>query len=84
MAHSALSRASRLFFYACVLMLVDIFRVRHFNRLFLGTMGCGILARLLSLWLDGSPSAAMLFFLIFEGVAFTLILASSRMTLERA
>ena len=62
----------------------EIFRLRQFNRLFLGTMGCGIVARLIGLGVDGVPSAAMLFFLAFEAFAFVLVAAATRSTLEPA
>lgn len=62
----------------------EIFRLRQFNHLFFGTMGCGIVARLLGLGLDGVPSAAMFFFLTFEAFAFVLVAAATRSTLEPA
>ena len=47
-------------------------------------MGCGIVARLIGLGVDGVPSAAMLFFLAFEAFAFVLVAAATRSTLEPA
>lgn len=54
------------------------------NRLFLSIMGAGVTARLLSLVLDGSPSAAMYFFLVTELIGVVLIFAYTRRTLRLA
>jgi hypothetical protein len=59
----------------------QIYTLRSFNRLFLFTMGCGILGRLVSLPLDGSPSIWMYFFAAFEATGIVLIYAATRRTL---
>jgi hypothetical protein len=58
----------------------QIFRSRAFNRAFLAVMAAGVAARLLSLAVDGVPSAAMLAFLAYELVAVAVILAYTRST----
>jgi hypothetical protein len=56
----------------------SIYRVRSYNRLFLGTMACGAAARILSLAADGAPSWWMDAFLAWELVGVTLIFAATR------
>ena len=51
----------------------EIFTVKKFNRLYLAIMLSGVVARLVSLIDDGSPSALFYFFLIFEGVGVLII-----------
>lgn len=57
-----------------------IFGRRDFNRWFLAIMAAGVSARLLSLALDGVPSAAMLSFLGWELVGVFVIFAYTRRT----
>ncbi len=54
------------------------------NRLFLSIMAAGVAARLISLALDGSPSAPMYFFLVSELIGVVLIFAYTRKTLRRS
>jgi len=56
----------------------EIYRVRHYNRLFLSVMACGIGARLLGLAVDGRPSPSMYAFLGYELVAIVLIFLATR------
>jgi hypothetical protein len=62
----------------------EIFISRVFNRLFLGTMAFGVMARIVSLMLDGAPFAIFYFFLTSEFAGVILIYFYSRRTLERA
>jgi hypothetical protein len=55
---------------------------RVFNRLFVGTMAFGVLARVLSRILDGRSYAAFDFFAGYKLVGLILILSYSRKTLE--
>ncbi len=58
----------------------QIFRLRAFNRPFLAIMAAGVGARLLSLAVDGVPSAVMLAFLGYELVGVAVILVYTRST----
>lgn len=60
-----------------------IFEKRFFNRLFLGTMFGGVVARAVSLILDGRPFPAFYAFLLSELVGGILIFIYSRTTLEK-
>jgi FtsH-binding integral membrane protein len=57
-----------------------IFERRAVNRVFLTVMGAGVGARLLSLVVDGTPSAAMISFLVWELVGLVVILVYTRAT----
>jgi hypothetical protein len=50
----------------CLAMTREIFSVPKYNLLFLAGMSAGTTARIVSLFAEGRPSAAMCFFLIFE------------------
>lgn len=56
----------------------QVFTRPAFNRLFLGTMGAGVLARVVSLVADGRPSPIMLVFLAWEAVGVLLIAWDTR------
>lgn len=56
----------------------EIFSQRVFNRLFLLSMGAGILARLTSIAFDGMPGGWMWAFLVYEFFAWWLIFFSTR------
>jgi hypothetical protein len=58
----------------------EIFTRLAFNRIFLAIMGAGVAARLLSLAVDGVPSAAMLAFLVWELVGVIVIFVYTRRT----
>jgi len=62
----------------------EIFTVQAFNRLFLATMTCGVVARIVSLILDGRPLPVFYFFLGSELAGVVFIYAYSRRTLEKA
>lgn len=51
----------------------EIFSIRKFNLVYLAIMLSGVLARVVSLVDDGSPSALFYFFLIFESVGVVVI-----------
>ena len=61
-----------------IIFLKEIFRERRFNLLFLGIMGSGVLARLVSWWVDGIPNPLFFFFLAYEAVGWMIILVYSR------
>jgi hypothetical protein len=60
-----------------------IHRRRPYNRLFLFTMGTGVVGRGLSRILDGSPSAAMYVFGGWELLGVGVIFAHTRTTIEQ-
>ena len=60
----------------------EIFRERLFNTLFLSTMSLGVVARGISLIIDGSPNGAFYFFAISELIGAIVIFLYSRTTLE--
>ncbi len=60
----------------------EIMRQRLFNRLFLGTLAFGVVARLISLPLDGRPSWVFFVFLAEELLALVTIRAYSRKLME--
>jgi len=62
----------------------EIFTSRAFNRLFLATMAFGVVARIVSLILDGRPLPIFYFFLASEFAGVIFIYAYSRRTLEKA
>lgn len=59
----------------------EIFENVRYNALFLSVMAAGVGARLLSLVLDGTPNAAMLYFLVTELAGVIAIFSYSRGTL---
>lgn len=59
----------------------DIFTVPLFNQLFLATMTLGVVARGVSLLVEGRPRPAFYFFLATEAVGAVLIYAYTRHTL---
>ena len=61
-----------------------IFQKRFYNRLFLGTLFGGVLARMVSLLLDGSPLPAFYAFLLSELIGGTILFIYTRTTLEPA
>jgi len=56
----------------------EIFSVKKFNALFLIIMLAGVLARVVSLIDDGSPSWLFYFFMIYEGVGVIIIYLYTR------
>jgi hypothetical protein len=61
-----------------ILFVKSIFTEKKFNRLFIFIMGAGVLARIMSIVMDGIPSWMMLFFLAFELVGVVVIYFYSR------
>jgi hypothetical protein len=61
-----------------ILFVKNIFSEIKFNRLFIFIMGAGVLSRIISIVIDGSPSGLMYFFLAFELVGITVISFYSR------
>jgi hypothetical protein len=61
----------------------EIFEKRTFNRLFLAGMSLGVVARLVSLIMDGSPHPIFYFFLLYELIGVLLIYFYSRTTLVK-
>jgi hypothetical protein len=61
-----------------ILFVKSIFSKKEFNRLFIFIMGAGVLARIMSIVMDGIPSWMMLFFLAFESVGIVVIIFYSR------
>lgn len=51
----------------------EIFSLKKYNRLYLAIMLAGVLARIVSIIDDGSPSALFYFFLIFELIGVVVI-----------
>jgi hypothetical protein len=62
----------------------EIFTERSFNRLFLATMTLGVVARVVSLLLEGRPRPIFYFFLGSEAIGAILIFAYTRGTLGGA
>lgn len=56
-----------------ILFTEEIFSLKKFNRLYLAIMFGGVLARIISIIDDGSPSALFYFFLIFEFIGVVVI-----------
>lgn len=61
-----------------IIFLKEIFSRKKYNQLFLGIMGLGILARMVSWMVDGMPSSLFIFFLAYEAVGLVIILIYSR------
>ena len=61
-----------------ILYVKSIFSKKEFNRLFIFIMSAGVLARIMSIVMDGVPSWMMLFFLAFELVGVVVIIFYSR------
>ncbi|MEX2512745.1 MAG: DUF4345 family protein [Cyclobacteriaceae bacterium] len=61
-----------------ILFLKEIFSRKKFNQLFLGIMGLGVLARMVSWSVDGIPSSLFIFFLAYEALGLSIIFAYSR------
>src|SRR5690606_21005467 len=61
-----------------ILFLKEIFSIKKFNSLFLAVMGFGVLARVISWTMDGTPSGLFIFFLAYEAVGWSLIYIYSR------
>ena len=61
-----------------ILFVKNIFSEMKFNRLFIFIMSAGVLSRITSIMIDGSPSGLMYFFLGFEMVGLTVIYFYSR------
>ena len=57
--------------------LKEIFSIRKFNLLFLAIMGFGILARIISWFVEGTPSGIFVFFLSYEALGWGIILLYS-------
>jgi len=57
-----------------IVFLKEIFSVKRFNLLFLSIMGLGILARIVSWFVDGTPSGLFIFFLSYETLGWCIIL----------
>ena len=57
---------------------IEIFTKKEFNTLFLIIMGSGILARIVSLIVDGQPGTLSIFFMIYEFIALVLIVIYTR------
>lgn len=58
--------------------LKDIFSIAKFNKLFLSIMGLGIMARIFSWVMDGSPSSLNIFFLAYEALGWVTIFMYSQ------
>jgi len=58
----------------------EVFSVRLLNRLFLVLMGSGILARAISIPIDGSPSPVFYFFLVSETLGMLAIFVHTQRT----
>jgi hypothetical protein len=56
----------------------EIFNTTKYNRLFLIIMCCGILSRIVSVLVDGSPNTLFYFFLFYEVVSFIFIFIYTR------
>jgi hypothetical protein len=56
-----------------ILFTKEIFSIKKFNILYLAIMSAGVLARIVSIVDDGSPSALFYFFLIFEFIGVVVI-----------
>lgn len=61
-----------------ILFVKNIFSEKRFNRLFIFIMSAGVLSRITSIVIDGSPSGMMYFFLGFELVGLMVIYFYSR------
>jgi hypothetical protein len=61
----------------------EIFSVKKFNILFLIIMLAGVLARLVSLIFDGSPSWIFYFFMIYEAIGVLIIYVYTKKRIKR-
>ncbi len=61
-----------------ILFIKNIFTEKKFNRIFLFIMSAGVLSRIVSIVVDGSPSEMMYFFLAFEMIGLTFIFIYSQ------
>ncbi len=61
----------------------QIYHVQISNRIFLSVMAFGVLARMVAIVLDGSPSLAMYLFAIFEVIGVIIIFVYTRSTLAK-
>ncbi|MDP2890744.1 MAG: DUF4345 family protein [Bacteroidota bacterium] len=61
-----------------ILFVKSIFSKKEFNLLYIFIMSAGVLARIMSIVMDGIPSGMMLFFLAFELVGVVVIIFYSR------
>lgn len=66
-----------------ILFVKHVFSEKKFNRLFLFIMASGVLARITSIVMDGSPGGLMYFFLGFELVGVAVIYYYSRILLRQ-
>lgn len=66
-----------------LIFMKDIFTDLKFNRLFLTIMGLGILARLFSWALDGTPSILTMFFMFYEAIAWIVIFIFSNSKIKK-
>jgi hypothetical protein len=66
-----------------ILLVKNIFSEKKFNRLFIFIMSAGVLSRITSIMMDGSPSALMYFFLGFELVGVIVIYSYSRKLIKQ-
>lgn len=61
----------------------QIYRLQTYNRIFLSVMAFGVLARIVAIVLDGSPSLVMYLFAIFEVIGVIVIFVYTRSTLAK-
>jgi Domain of unknown function (DUF4345) len=61
----------------------QIYHVQTYNRIFLSVMAFGVLARMVAIVLDGSPSLLMYLFAIFEVIGVIIIFVYTRSTLAK-
>ena len=61
----------------------EIFSEKKFNRVFLITMGLGIMARIASWLVDGNPGFLTKFFLFYEAIGWVLIFVYSKSSLSK-
>lgn len=61
----------------------EIFSEKKFNRVFLITMGLGIMARIVSWLVDGNPGFLTKFFLFYEAIGWVLIFVYSKSSLSK-
>ena len=61
----------------------QIYHVQNYNRIFLSVMAFGVLARMVAIVLDGSPSLVMYLFAIFEVIGVIIIFVYTRSTLAK-
>jgi hypothetical protein len=61
-----------------LIFLKEIFTQRKFNKVFLTIMGLGILARVCSWLIDGTPSSLTKFFMFYEAIGWIFIFIYSK------